>query len=100
MALAQRARRRNAGSGRWPRRVSTSTTASATSMPAIACVALSIAAAQALEPLADLLFEPLVRRLVETLAHELVRQVRLAGHVAARVIRRVLVALSVALFLH
>src|SRR3954469_21235776 len=89
IALAQRAWRRKAGSGVRPRRVSASTVASATSMPAMACVTLSIAPAQPFEPLFDLLFEPLLRRHVETRAGELVGQVCLALHVATREIGRV-----------
>src|SRR3954471_13837878 len=100
IALAQRAWRRNAGSGVWPRGVSASTVASATSMPAMACVTLSIAPAQPLEPLFDLLFESLFRGHVEARAGELVGQIGLALHVAARKIGRVLIALAVAFFAH
>src|ERR1700742_3838034 len=100
MALAQRARLRNAGSGSAPRGVRACTVASATSMPAIACVTLSIAPAQPLEPLLDLFFEALLGRLIEARLVDFVGQIRLAGDVAAFVVGRVLVALTVAFFAH
>src|SRR5579883_905808 len=71
-------------------------------LPAVARLArlLRDRGPQRLEPLLHPHLVPALRRLVEPHTHELVRQVRLAGHDAAVVLVRVLVALAVALLLH